>query len=68
MSIVIFLSSKLLDLCISMEVLILTYIATAVLAITFMGFLLWGLRRKQFDDDYAPPRRILFDNDKPEEK
>jgi len=51
-----------------MEVLILTYIATAVLAITFIGFLLWGLRGKQFDDDYAPPRRILFDNDKPQEK
>lgn len=68
MSIVIFLSFALQDLCTLMEVLILTYIATAVIAITFIGFLLWGLRGKQFEDDYAPPRRILFDNDKPEEK
>ena len=68
MSIVIFLSSPLIDICTLMEVLILTYCATAVLAITFIGFLLWGLKGKQFDDDYAPPRRILFDNDKPQEK
>ena len=51
-----------------MEILILTYIVTAIIAIAFIGFLLWGLRRKQFDDDYAPPRRILFDNDTPQEK
>lgn len=51
-----------------MEVLILTYIVTAIIALTFIVALLWGMRGKQFDDDYAPPRRILFDNDKPLEK
>lgn len=61
-------SSKLSDICTLMEVLILTYIVTAIIAIALVGFLLWGLRSKQFDDDYAPPRRILFDNDTPQEK
>jgi cbb3-type cytochrome oxidase maturation protein len=51
-----------------MEILILTYIATAIIAIALISFLLWGLRGKQFEDDYAPPRRILFENDTPQEK
>ena len=51
-----------------MEVLILTYVVTAIIALVFIGALLWSLRGRQFDDDYAPPRRILFDNDKPSEK
>ena len=68
MTTVILYGHALTDICARMEILILTYIVTAVIAITFIGLLLWGLRRKQFDDDYAPPRRILFDNDKPHEK
>ena len=45
-----------------MEILILTYIVTAALAIIFIVALLWGVTKRQFNDDYAPPRRILFDN------
>lgn len=44
-----------------------TYIATAVLAGIFIFFLWYALRRGQFDDDYAPPKRILFDQSNKEQ-
>lgn len=30
----------------------------------FLIALLWGIKDGQFDDDYSPAQRILFDNNK----
>jgi cbb3-type cytochrome oxidase maturation protein len=49
-----------------MSVIILLLIASLSVALIFLGAFIWSVRNKQFDDDYAPPRRILFD-DKPAE-
>ena len=47
-----------------MGVLIILLIASIGVAVTFLFAFLWGVKNKQFDDNYAPPYRILFD-DKP---
>lgn len=47
-----------------MQVIILLLIASLSVAAVFLGAFLWGVKDHQFDDDYAPPKRILFD-DKP---
>ena len=39
-------------------------IASISVAAGFLGAFLWSIKHHQFDDDYSPPRRILFD-DKP---
>ena len=47
-----------------MGVLIILLIASIGVAVTFLIAFLWGVKNKQFDDNYSPPYRILFD-DKP---
>jgi cbb3-type cytochrome oxidase maturation protein len=47
-----------------MNVIILLLIASIMIAAGFLVAFLWGVKNHQFDDDYAPPHRILFD-DKP---
>ncbi len=46
-----------------MSVIILLLIASVSVALIFLGAFIWSVRNKQFDDDYAPPRRILFDDE-----
>jgi len=45
-----------------MSVIILLLIASLSVALIFLGLFLWSVKNKQFDDGYAPPRRILFDD------
>ena len=45
-----------------MGVLIILLIASISVAATFLAAFLWGVKNKQFDDDFSPPRRILFDD------
>ena len=45
-----------------MGVLIILLIASISVAATFLVAFLWGVKNKQFDDDFSPPRRILFDD------
>jgi len=45
-----------------MSVIILLLIASLSVALVFLGAFLWGVKNRQFDDDYAPPKRILFDD------
>ena len=45
-----------------MGVLIILLIASISVAATFLIAFLWGVKNKQFDDDFSPPRRILFDD------
>jgi cbb3-type cytochrome oxidase maturation protein len=45
-----------------MSVIILLLAASLSVALIFLGAFLWSVKNKQFDDDYSPPQRILFDD------
>jgi len=45
-----------------MNVIILLLIASLMVAAGFLMAFLWGVEHHQFDDDYAPAQRILFDD------
>lgn len=45
-----------------MSVIILLLLASLSVALIFLGAFLWSLGDRQYDDDYSPPRRILFDD------
>jgi cbb3-type cytochrome oxidase maturation protein len=47
-----------------MSVIIILLIASISIAGLFLFAFLWGVKSGQFEDDYSPPSRILFD-DKP---
>ncbi|MEO7982450.1 MAG: cbb3-type cytochrome oxidase assembly protein CcoS [Bacteroidota bacterium] len=47
-----------------MSVIIVLLIASISVAALFLGAFLWSVRSGQFEDDYSPSSRILFD-DKP---
>ena len=47
-----------------MSVIIILLIASISVAGLFLAAFLWGVRTGQFEDDYSPSSRILFD-DKP---
>jgi cbb3-type cytochrome oxidase maturation protein len=47
-----------------MSVIIILLIASLTIASLFLIAFLWGASSGQFDDDYSPSSRILFD-DKP---
>jgi len=48
----------------TMSVIILLLIASISVAAFFLVAFLWGVRSGQFEDDFSPASRILFD-DKP---
>jgi cbb3-type cytochrome oxidase maturation protein len=45
-----------------MSVIIVLLIASLSVALIFLGAFLWSIGDRQYDDDYSPPRRILFDD------
>jgi cbb3-type cytochrome oxidase maturation protein len=47
-----------------MSAILLLLIASISVALLFLGAFLWSVRSGQYDDEYSPPQRILFD-DKP---
>jgi cbb3-type cytochrome oxidase maturation protein len=47
-----------------MSVILILLIASISVATIFLFAFLWGVRSGQFEDDYSPASRILFD-DKP---
>ncbi|NML22955.1 cbb3-type cytochrome oxidase assembly protein CcoS [Pseudoflavitalea sp. G-6-1-2] len=47
-----------------MSVIILLIIASVSIAGIFLAAFCWSIKDKQYDDEYSPPLRILFD-DKP---
>jgi cbb3-type cytochrome oxidase maturation protein len=49
-----------------MSAIIILLIVSLLVAGSFLAAFIWGVKHQQFDDDYAPPLRILFD-DKPTE-
>lgn len=47
-----------------MSVIIILLIASISVAAIFLGAYIWNVKSGQYDDEYSPPLRILFD-DKP---
>lgn len=47
-----------------MEIMFLLIILSLVSAIGFLGAFIWATKSGQFDDEYTPSVRILFDNNK----
>lgn len=45
-----------------MSVILVLLAASLSIAVLFLAAFLWGVKHRQFDDDYAPPVRILFDD------
>ena len=44
-----------------MTVIILLLAASIFVALIFLGLFLWSVKNRQYDDEFSPPRRILFD-------
>ena len=47
-----------------MSVIILLLLVSICIAGGFLAAFMWSVRDGQFDDDYSPARRILFDDKK----
>lgn len=46
-----------------MSVVFLLVIISLIIAIGFLVAFIWAVRSKQYDDDYSPSVRILFDEE-----
>ena len=44
-----------------MKIIFLLIIVSLIVALGFLGAFLWAVRSGQYDDDYSPAVRILFD-------
>ena len=51
-----------------MSVLILLILASLVVALGFLAAFFWSVRSGQYEDNYTPSVRMLFDDTKPETK
>jgi cbb3-type cytochrome oxidase maturation protein len=45
-----------------MSAIIILLIASISVAALFLAAFIWSVRNGQFDDDFSPPQRILFDD------
>ena len=45
-----------------MSVLIVLVIVSVIVAGSFLAAFIWSVKKGQYDDDYAPSVRILFDD------
>lgn len=52
----------------TMKVIFLLILISLVIALGFLAAFLWAVRSGQYDDDYTPSVRILFDDKKTETK
>ncbi len=51
-----------------MKVIFLLILVSLVIALGFLGAFLWAVKSGQYDDDYTPSIRILFDDKKTNNK
>ncbi|HET9057664.1 MAG TPA: cbb3-type cytochrome oxidase assembly protein CcoS [Chitinophagaceae bacterium] len=51
-----------------MSVIIVLLLASICVASLFLIAFIWSVKKGQFEDDYSPPRRILFDDSPPPPK
>lgn len=49
-----------------MSVMILHIIVSLLIAIGFLAAFIWAIKTNQYEDDYSPAVRILFDEQKKE--
>ena len=47
-----------------MSIIFVLIILSLMVAILFLIAFIWAIRTGQYDDDYTPALRILFDNDR----
>ncbi len=45
-----------------MSVIILLLAASVTVALIFLGAFIWSVKNGQYDDEFSPPYRILFDD------
>jgi cbb3-type cytochrome oxidase maturation protein len=50
----------------TMSVIFILIGVSLLVALCFLGAFIWAVRNGQYDDDYTPSVRILFDDYKPE--
>ena len=48
-----------------MSVMIIHIVVSLLIALGFLGAFIWAIRTNQYDDDYSPSVRMLFDDQKP---
>jgi cbb3-type cytochrome oxidase maturation protein len=46
-----------------MSVIFLLIIISLIVAIAFLAAFIWAVKSKQYEDDYSPSVRILFDDE-----
>ncbi|MCT4589416.1 MAG: cbb3-type cytochrome oxidase assembly protein CcoS [Carboxylicivirga sp.] len=51
-----------------MEIIIVLVVASLCVALIFLGLFVWAVKSGQYDDDYSPSVRILFDQKEQEKK
>jgi cbb3-type cytochrome oxidase maturation protein len=48
-----------------MDVILILLVASLTIASAFLGAFIWSVRTGQYDDDYTPSVRMLFEDKKP---
>lgn len=48
-----------------MSVIIILLFASISVAALFLAAFIWSVQDRQYDDEFSPPRRILFDDNPP---
>jgi cbb3-type cytochrome oxidase maturation protein len=51
-----------------MKIMFFLIVLSLLVAVGFLIAFIWATRSGQFDDDYTPSVRMLFDNEKPVKK
>ena len=46
-----------------MSVMIIHIVVSLMIALGFLAAFVWAMKTKQYEDDYSPAVRILFDDD-----
>lgn len=46
-----------------MGVIVILVVASLIIALGFLGAFIWSVKKGQFEDDYTPSVRMLFDNE-----
>ncbi len=48
-----------------MSVMIIHIVVSLIIALGFLAAFIWAIKSNQYDDDYSPSVRMLFDDTKP---
>ena len=51
-----------------MGVIVILISASLIVALLFLGAFIWSIRSGQYEDDYTPSVRMLFENKTPQNK